>query len=175
MSKSPLSGAFAGSSEPAKKNKKNGALLLISGIALATSIGGVFAANSIEINGGAAIQFGQGVAETNSCVSALTTAINQVYEDTSGTNPATQEFYVDTLSITGDFSACVVGADLKVKLLDSSNAALTDGSFSVDVIASTGSPTAGTQVKKASAQTVVITPSAQILASSVKKITVTTE
>jgi hypothetical protein len=176
MSKSPLSGAFAGSSQPAKKNKKNGALLLISGIALATSIGGVFAANSITINSGNAIQFGQGVAETNSCVSALTTAVNQAYEATSpAPDPATTEFYVDTVSITGDFSACAVGTDLKVKLLDSSNAALTNASFSVDVIAADGTPTAGTEVKKASAQTVVITPSAQILASSVKKITVTTE
>jgi hypothetical protein len=176
MSKSPLSGAFAGSSEPAKKNKKNGALLLISGIALATSIGGVFAANSIEINGGAAIQFGQGVAETNSCVSALTTAMNQSYVATSpAPTPATTEFYVGTVSITGDFSACAVGTDLKVKLLDSSNAALTNGSFSVDVIASSGAPAVGTEVKKSAAQTVVITPSAQILASSVKKITVTTE
>lgn len=176
MSKSPLSGAFAGSSEPAKKNKRNGALLLISGIALATSIGGVFAANSISINDNAAIQFGQGVAATNSCVTALTTAINQAYEATTpAPTPATTEFYVDTVSITGDFSACTLGTDLKVKLLDSSNAVLTNASFSVDVIADTGSPAAGIEVKKASAQTVVITPSAQILASSVKKITVTTE
>jgi hypothetical protein len=174
MSKSPLSGAFAGSSEPAKKNKKNGALLLISGIALATSIGGVFASNSIVINSGNAIQFGQGVAATNSCVSTLTTAINQVYENTTPTpSPATTEFYVDTLSITGDFSACAVGADLKVKLLNSSNAAITDGSFSVEVVASGAS--AGTQVAASAGQTVVITPTAQILASSVKKITVTTE
>jgi hypothetical protein len=175
MSKSPLSGAFAGSSEPAKKKKKNGALLLISGIALATSIGGVFAANSIEINGGDAIQFGQGVAATNSCVSELTTTINQVYEATTPTpSPSpTTEFYVDTLSIEGDFDDCEVGTDLKVKLLNSSNAAITDGSFSVEVVASGAS--AGTQVAASAGQTVVITPTAQILASSVKKITVTTE
>jgi hypothetical protein len=80
MSKSPLSGAFAESSATAKKkNKKNGAILLIAGIALTSSIGGVFAANSITINGGDAIEFGQGVASTTSCDNGLTTSITQVY------------------------------------------------------------------------------------------------
>jgi hypothetical protein len=102
MSKSPLSGAFAGSSEPAKKNKKNGALLLISGIALATSIGGVFAANSsIEINGGAALEFGQGLADVSACAAAATTTMTQVFDPTGDTN--TGEFYVDdvVLTVTG--------------------------------------------------------------------------
>ena len=80
MSKSPLSGAFAGSSEPAKKNKKNGALLLISGIALATSIGGVFAANSIVINSGADIEFGQGIAAASACdTDGIESAMSQLY------------------------------------------------------------------------------------------------
>ena len=79
MSKSPLSGAFADSSATTKKkSKKNGAILLISGIALATSIGGVFAANSITINSGANIEFGQGVAATSTCdTDGLTTSITQ--------------------------------------------------------------------------------------------------
>jgi len=51
MARSPLSGAFAKTSGTTKKKtSKNGAILLISGIALATSIGGVFAANTISIN-----------------------------------------------------------------------------------------------------------------------------
>ncbi len=177
MSKSPLAGAFAeGSTPEKKKNKKGAALLIIAGIGLTASVGGVFAANSITINSGTAIQFGQGVAETNSCVTSLTTAITQAYVATSpAPTPATTDFYVGTVAITGDFSACAIGADLKVKLLDSANATLTNGSFSVDVIASSGSPAAGTEVKKSAAQTVTITPSAQILASDVKKITVTTE
>jgi hypothetical protein len=108
MSKSPLSGAFAGSSEPAKKNKKNGALLLISGIALATSIGGVFAANSITINGGAAIEFGQGIADTTSCTAAATTSMTQ--EFSSG------EFYVDVVTL-GTTSSCS-GVNVIVSLID---------------------------------------------------------
>ena len=51
MSKSPLAGAFAeGSTPEKKKNKKGAALLIIAGIGLTASVGGVFAANSITIN-----------------------------------------------------------------------------------------------------------------------------
>jgi hypothetical protein len=111
MSKSPLSGAFAGSSEPAKKNKKNGALLLISGIALATSIGGVFAANSITINGGAAIEFGQGVASTSTCDQNLTTSITQVY--------TSDAFRVDDVVIGGIDSTECATTTLVVSLVTS--------------------------------------------------------
>ena len=112
MSKSPLSGAFAGSSEPAKKKKKNGALLLISGIALATSIGGVFAANSITINSGAAIEFGQGVASTNSCDADLTTSIEQTWNETDDV------FRVSNVVVGGiDDDACS-NTTLRVALLN---------------------------------------------------------
>jgi hypothetical protein len=81
MSKSPLSGAFSGSSEPAKKkNKKNGAILLIAGVALASSIGGVFAAGAITINGTDEIEFGQGVAATVACNAAATVSLNRTYD-----------------------------------------------------------------------------------------------
>jgi hypothetical protein len=93
MSKSPLSGAFAGSSEPAKKNKKNGALLLISGIALATSIGGVFAAGAITINGTDEIEFGQGVAAVIACNNAATVSVNRVYDTDDDV------FYVTTVDV----------------------------------------------------------------------------
>ena len=93
MSKSPLSGAFAGSSEPAKKNKKNGALLLISGIALATSIGGVFAAGAITINGTDEIEFGQGVAAVIACNNAATVSVNREYDTDDDV------FYVTTVDV----------------------------------------------------------------------------
>ena len=93
MSKSPLSGAFAGSSEPAKKNKKNGALLLISGIALATSIGGVFAANSIAINDTNTVEFGQGLAAVAVCSEDAETSMTQEYRDT-------EDFYVEDVTVT---------------------------------------------------------------------------
>jgi len=151
MSKSPLSGAFAGSSEPAKKNKKNGALLLISGIALATSIGGVFAANSITINGGAAIEFGQGIASTNSCDTALTTSITQAY-----TNSV---FRVASVIVDGVDVAGCSNSTLRVTLLNDSGATL-DSFTIVD-------PTVVSSSTDRS--------SANVEAGNVKKITVTTE
>ena len=142
-------------------------------IALATSIGGVFAANSITIND---VEFGQGVASASSCVASLTTSINQSYVATSpAPSPSTTDFYVGTVSIAGNFSLCAVGTDLKVTLLNSTNTAITNGSFSVAVIASGESAAPGTQVSADASQTIVITPSAQVLASDVRKITVTTE
>jgi hypothetical protein len=128
MSKSPLSGAFAGSSEPAKKNKKNGALLLISGIALATSIGGVFAANSITINGGDAIQFGQGTAETNSCegvAGALDTTITQAWDNTA------EIFEVGTVTVDG-ISADCNGVTFNVSLLEDDGTVISTYTFSGD-------------------------------------------
>jgi hypothetical protein len=151
MSKSPLSGAFAGSSEPAKKNKKNGALLLISGIALATSIGGVFAANSITINGGAAIEFGQGVASTSSCDDNLTTSITQAY--------TSSVFRVASVIVDGVNVAGCSNSTLRVSLLDVNGASL-DTFTIVDP-----------QVVSSSTDR----SSANVDAGTVKKITVTTE
>ena len=119
MSKSPLSGAFAGSSGPAKKNKKNGALLLISGIALATSIGGVFAANTITINTNAGIEFGQGTAAVTSCEAALDVSLTQAWDNTDSV------FYVDDVVVSG-ISADCDGLTLVVKLLDSAGATIDD-------------------------------------------------
>jgi len=124
MTKSPLSGAFADSSATTKKkSKKNGAILLISGIALATSIGGVFAANSITINGGDAIEFGQGAATTTSCEEGIDVAINQDLAST-GT-----EFVVRNVVLSGiDAEACT-GEGLEVSLVDSEAAVITSTTF----------------------------------------------
>ena len=101
MSKSPLSGAFAGSSATTKKkNKKNGAILLISGIALATSIGGVFAANSITLNTNNALQFGQGAATASSCDTAMDTSITQQLSS------ASTAFVVRTVELSGISATC---------------------------------------------------------------------
>jgi hypothetical protein len=156
MSKSPLSGAFAGSSEPAKKNKKNGALLLISGIALATSIGGVFAANSITINGGAAIEFGQGTAAVNSCegvAGALDTSITQVW------NNDDEVFEVGNVVVDG-ISADCSGVTFKVSLLAAAGTTIA----TYDIIGN-GSATSDTEDLSGS----------NIDASTVARITVTTE
>jgi hypothetical protein len=136
MSKSPLSGAFAGSSEPAKKNKKNGALLLISGIALATSIGGVFAANSITLNNEEAIEFGQGVGEVDVCSSTATTSITQTFDETA--NSGAGEFYVGSVTLTipaGNATACN-GKEATVTLVVDDGAAVTTATVDAEVIAS---------------------------------------
>jgi hypothetical protein len=154
MSKSPLSGAFAGSSEPAKKNKKNGALLLISGIALATSIGGVFAANTITINGGAEIEFGQGVASTSACDQNLTTSITQVYTDS--------EFRVDDVVIGGiDSSECAT-TTLVVSLVTSQGVVR-------DTFEILGNATTKTEDRSTNSN------SSATLAGDVAKVTITTE
>jgi hypothetical protein len=118
MSKSPLLGAFAGSSEPTKKNKKNGALLLISGIALATSIGGVFAAtSSININNGSGIEFGQGIAATTVCTETATTSMTQEFVvDDTDPNAVVTEFYVD--EVTLETTTSCAGVNVIVSLLD---------------------------------------------------------
>ena len=151
MSKSPLSGAFAGSSATTKKkSKKNGAILLISGIALATSIGGVFAANSITINSGAAIEFGQGVATTTSCDANLTTTLTQVY--------TSDVFRVDDVVVGGIDSTNCATTTLVVSLVTSQG--VTRDTFNI-----TGSAATVTTDRLAQAT----------LAGDVAKVTVTTQ
>ena len=154
MSKSPLSGAFAESSATTKKkNKKNGAILLIAGIALTSSIGGVFAANSITINSGSAIEFGQGVAATTSCESAITTSLTQSY--VTGTT-----FRVGNVVLSNVDGANCDGKDLRVTLVDSSNAELT--STTIRAVNGTTSYTWNAS-------------SASVTADTVRKITVTSQ
>jgi hypothetical protein len=132
MSKSPLSGAFAGSSEPAKKNKRNGALLLISGIALTTSIGGVFAATtSITINTDDTLEFGQGLAEVSACAAAATTSITQTFDETANSNAG--EFYVDDVVLT--VSGCD-GVNATISIVHSDGTTVTVTSADAVAIAS---------------------------------------
>ena len=163
MSKSPLAGAFAeGSAPEKKKNKKGAALLIIAGIGLTASVGGVFAANSITINGGSAIQFGQGVAATNSCVTALNTTMTQTYDNTS--------FDVDDVVIkttSGTFSVCDTKT-LVVSLRDNAGAVISGGSAS-RLVGSSG------DIATTATQDTIDFATANIDAGAVKKITVTTE
>ena len=104
-----------------KNTTKRGlAYLAIAGGALALSIGGVFAANSITINGGSEIEFGQGVAATSSCdIDGIDAAISQ--ELPAG---STTEFVVRSVDLTNIDAGCS-GVDLVVSLLDSTNGVLT--------------------------------------------------
>ena len=120
MSKSPLAGAFKENDAPAKKNKKTGALIILAGVALTTSLGGVFAANiTIASNG---IEFGQGVAAVTTCDTAISSAVDQTYNNGAST------FYVSRVTLTGinTTSGACGGKTLKVSLLDSSGAGYCD-------------------------------------------------
>ena len=151
MSKSPLSGAFADSSATTKKkSKKNGAILLIAGIALTSSIGGVFAANSITI---ANVEFGQGVASTLSCDSAIKTVLNQAY--VTGTT-----FRVSS-AVISEVDGCD-GKDLVVSLVKADSTAETSTTIRVDENANW-------------TETWTIPASPEIDAADIKKITVTTK
>jgi hypothetical protein len=165
MSKSPLAGAFAvGSTPEKKKNKKGAALLIIAGIGLTASVGGVFAANSITINGGSSVEFGQGLASTANCVSNLTTTLSQEYDNT-----VTDEFKAKDVVIGGDFSSCAAKT-VKVDLRNSSGTSLADFSFAV-----VSSGATGAQVDAGVATYTHDVSSPAIPAGDVSKITVTTE
>ena len=152
MSKSPLSGAFAESSATTKKkSKKNGAILLIAGIALTSSIGGVFAANSIIIDD---VEFGQGAANTVSCTSNATTAITQEYVSDS--------FKVDEVTLTVTSPGDCSNAEVVLSLLGDNGTVLSA------TTARTG-PAAGNSI------TYDFSGSPRISADAVRTITVTTE
>ena len=124
MSKSPLSGAFADSSATTKKkNKKNGAILLIAGIALTSSIGGVFAANSITLNTNNTLEFGQGAATASACETGIDVKVNQDLAST-GTAFVVRNVVLESI----DASACN-NKGLEVSLVKSDATVLTSTVF----------------------------------------------
>ena len=99
---------------PKNKTKRGFAYLAVAGGALALSIGGVFAANSITVNAGGAIEFGQGLAATSSCDAALTAAISQAYNVSAG------KFYASTVTISGVDDTGCLGKNVHVSLIGAS-------------------------------------------------------
>jgi hypothetical protein len=99
---------------PKKRQNRVAIFALVGAGALAASVGGVFAANSIEINSGGTIEFGQGLAATSSCETALDTTLSQSYNITDGLFEATQ------IGISGiDDSGCS-GKTIHVSLIGDS-------------------------------------------------------
>jgi hypothetical protein len=97
----------------APKKKKNKALLfaLVGVGLLATTVGGVFAANSITINSGGTIEFGQGLAATGTCDAALTTSITQAY------NAGDDKFYAETIVVSGIKDYSCDGKNIHISLI----------------------------------------------------------
>lgn len=180
MSKSPLAGAFAAGSNPEKKkNKKGGALLLIAGIGMTASLGGVFAANTITIASGDQIEFGQGVATTNACDTTLTTSLNQTWATTSG-----GRFEASSIVVGGIGTGCS-NKTIKVALVDTNGATICgiDGATTVPGTAITLTSNAGTttsgddgfKLGTVSADSTVTMPiAAGCVASTVVKVAITT-
>jgi len=101
--------------QPSEKKRKKGLIIgLIAAGAFAVSIGGVFAANSITINGGSNIEFGQGLASTSSCDAALTTTVNQEY------NTSTSKFEATTVVVSGIKDFACKDKTLHVSLIGAS-------------------------------------------------------
>jgi hypothetical protein len=131
MARSPLSGAFAKTSGTTKqKTSKNGAILLISGIALATSIGGVFAANTIGINGNDSIEFGQGAATTTTCDTGAMEAVVTQQFSTPGSESTTDVFRVSEVVVRSIDAACE-GVDIRLALIGSANEEISSTKFSI--------------------------------------------
>jgi hypothetical protein len=153
--------------QPSQKKSKKGLVIgLIAAGALAVSIGGVFAANSITINDGDAIEFGQGLAETATCDTTLTTTVNQEYDI------AADKFYATTVVVGGvDDTACT-GKTLHVSLVGTSAV----------VCSVAGTTTSGTNKdafaitddSDSSEEDLTVTIPASCDASTIKKVAITT-
>ena len=144
------------------KTQRGFAYLAIAGGALALSIGGVFAANSITVNSGSAIEFGQGLASTSSCDAALTATVAQAY------NVGADKFYASTITIGGVDDTGCVGKNVHVSLIGTSAAVC-----SID-----GTHTSGTNkdvfvIASGDTSLTVTIPSA-CDASTIKKVAITT-
>jgi len=101
---------------PKKKQNRIAIFALIGAGALAASVGGVFAANSITINSGGSIEFGQGLASTSSCESALTTTLSQSYDIAAGIFEASEV----TISGIDDAANGCRGKTIHVSLIGTS-------------------------------------------------------
>lgn len=102
--------------ETQEKKKRNKPLLiaLIGTGALVATVGGVFAANSITINNGGPIEFGQGITDTNTCDASLNTQLTQTYSTTNS------QFEVASVEVSNiDDSACS-GKTLHVSFIGTS-------------------------------------------------------
>lgn len=97
-----------------KKKSRAGAYLAVTAGTFALAIGGVFAANSITLNGGGTIEFGQGLVSTSTCDAGLTASINQTYNATS------EIFEVSTVEISGIKDFACDGKNINVSLVDAS-------------------------------------------------------
>lgn len=147
--------------------------LVIAGVAVlavAGGIGSTFAAN-ISLNSGADVEFAQGTQVVSACDPSIETSLTSRVAD--GT------FYVNAVNVVIDTTECA-GANLVVRLADSSNTLLTIGggsdliSIDIDSLVSSGSLALSEGSVSLTDGTVTITPGADVAASSVDKVLIET-
>ena len=108
-----------GPSRPRKKNSSSRTVLAIMTVAAVAALGSTFAAN-ISLNSGAAVEFGQGVALTAACDSAITVTPGATFAN-SATAGATGTFNLGTVTMTGIDIACL-NKVFKLQFWDSATA-----------------------------------------------------
>jgi hypothetical protein len=161
----------------ANKSKRSKVALLASGVVLVASIGAVFASNTITINNGQ-VEFGAGTADTSTCDSAITTALNQSYSSGNSRFELSQITLSDIgdscngktikVLVIGPVGSCGIdgATDIETPSLDGNYAVLSSGAdgFTLGDTAITSGQTA----------TIVIPVDAGCDSTSVTKIGITT-
>ena len=149
--------------------------LVIAGVAVlavAGGIGSTFAAN-ITLNSGNDVEFAQGTQVVSACDPNIETSLTS--RVTGGA------FYVQTVDVVIDTAECA-GANLVVRLADSSNNLLTIGGgsnlISIDIDAVVAAGGAAVTLSEGTASetdgVIVITPGSDVAASSVDKVLIET-
>lgn len=147
--------------------------LVVAGVAVlavAGGIGSTFAAN-ISLNSDAAVEFAQGTQVVSACDPNIETSLTS--------KVVAGEFYVNAVNVVIDTDACA-GANLVVRLADSSNTLLTIGggsdliSIDIDSLVASGPLTLSEGSVSLTDGTVTITPGTDVAASSVDKVLIET-
>lgn len=118
MVNQPLNSAFAGRQDDRKKSSRKMIVLGALIVGLAGTVGSVFAA-TININGGATIDFAQGTQIVAGCdTTDASTTIGSTFDPTANDNDG--GFTVSTVTINGLDDACI-GSTVEVFLSDGSS------------------------------------------------------
>jgi hypothetical protein len=160
--------------EVTKKKSRKGIYIGIAILALVPVVGSTFAAN-IGINGGNAIEFGQGTNTVTACDATITITPTASYSSSA--------FHLATVALGGvDTSACNAKT-FKLVARDTNGAAITDGTitFKLDSSVTTSgaagiaaSPAISGATGNVASSTVTLTPTGTISASSIAAFTLET-
>jgi hypothetical protein len=158
--RSPLSGRI-GSRFGGRGARKRTKIIVASLFVFLTGTFATTLAANVTISGGTALEFGQGQVPAIACDNAITSAITEVWNNTS-TNFHVEKITLSDLNLTEASTAdggCG-GETITVSLLDSTGARLSLGDGSPTTITFTVPTAAATPVASPAAATVVVSGSA---------------